>query len=384
MKARKDDAFLVYKRARDLLDRQLGPAAPPHEWPALLAGVLRVLWPDARLCTCLLGPRGTPYALDENGTPRDDWAAALAEPLRRWLAAPEPEAAEELPVPPALGLRGSLRPARVPCEGGGVAAVVFPPALSAEEEFWAAEVLGEVCAFAGVRLGLEGGRRREAELRRDLEEQAPFCVLAHMVGPVSHEMQNVFYNIVLQGTLLEREAPAVLRGEIEKVRPLGWQASGMMSRLDEYRHRIPLPRRPLDLTAVVADALDRLPGGAEVVRDLAGGLPRVSGNEAMLRRLLRVLVGNARAVLKAGGGGTVTVRTRAGGGKVHLLVEDDGPAVGGDNPDRVFDPFAEGRAGENTLELAACHGLVKKLDATIRAEDRAPRGLAVVVELAPA
>src|SRR5262249_55968493 len=153
-------------------------------------------------------------------------------------------------------------------------------------------------------------------------------------------------------------------------RRVGQQASGMMRRLHDYLYRIPLPRRPVDLNAVVADALDRLPGGGDgVERDLAPSLPPAVRHQAPLGRLGRLLVGSAGGVLDASGGGTVTVRTRAEGGKVSLRVEDDGPSVSDDDPGRVFEPFVVGREGENSLELAACQGVVRKLEATMRAEN---------------
>src|SRR5262249_53842974 len=162
---------------------------------------------------------------------------------------------------------------------------------------------------------------REALLRRDLEEQGPFCVLAHMVGPMSHEMQNVFNNIVLQAAILSRDLSAQARADADVFRRVGQQASGMMRRLHDYLYPIPLPRRAGDRQGGVADALDRLPGGGDgVERGLAPSRRPAVGNEALLVRLVRLLVGSARGVLDASGGGTVTVRTRAEGGKVSLRV----------------------------------------------------------------
>jgi len=262
-----------------------------------------------------------------------------------------------------------------------VAAVVFPASFTAEEERAASEVLGELCSFLGLRLGLEACHEREQFLLREHRQQTALCVLADMVGPVSHELQNVFNNIVLQAAILAREVPGEVRPDVDVMRRLGVQASQMMNRLDEYRHRLNVPREPVDLNRIIARVLDELPAapGVTVEQDL-DPLPPVLGNDSDLGRLLRLLVSNARAVLEVQGGGAVTVRTEVRDRKVLLRVEDTGPSVE-DDPGKVLEPFVLARPGENSLELGACQGLARKLKARIRAENLSPRGLAVSVEL---
>ena len=250
------------------------------------------------------------------------------------------------------------------------------------EQFWAAEVLGELCTHLGLRLLLNEQRRREVTLLQEQEQQTGLCGLADMIGPVSHEMQNIFNNLVLQIALVSRDVPQEIRSEIDIMRRLSLEASGMMGQLDGYRYGLGVVRRPVDLNRTVAALLAGLPVRAVPVRqELAPSLPPVSANESDLRRLLGLLVANARAVVETEGGGTVTVRTAANAKKVLLIVADDGPGLGDEDPGKVFEPFALARPGENSLELAACQGLVRKLGGVISAASSGAKGLTVTVEL---
>ncbi len=245
----------------------------------------------------------------------------------------------------------------------------------------AAAAFEELCAYLGLRLYADHCREHERAALDELAQHTPFCILADLISPVSHELQNVFNNIVLQTAIVTREVPEDIRPEVEIIRRLGLEASRMLNRLDDYRHHIPIPRRPLNLNSVVSAALAEVPAvpGVTVEPAFAPSLPPIFGSGSELRRLIRLLVVNAGAVLQLHGGGTVTVRTRGRGNKVLLCVEDDGPSVA-DDPGKVLDPFVLARAGENSLELGACQGLARKLKARLRGDHRDPSGVIVTVE----
>jgi signal transduction histidine kinase len=378
MSTREDEPLLVYQRGRDLLDQQFPQARGPQHQATAFARILRALWPEATLCYCRLG-EGAACALDD-GKDNAAWARALEEPLARWLEFPEKDASETLPSPDVLGLPSPLLVSRIQGVPGGAAAVAFRD-QSAATQFWAAEVLNELCDYFGLRLLLDSQKRREYTLLEERERQTALCVLADMVGPVSHDMQGVFNNLVLQAALVSLRVPAEVRPDVDVMRRLTLEASDMMGRLDKYRYTLGVLRRPVAVNEVVSSLLAELPEHAVPVRqELGPELPPASANESDLRRLLSLLVANARAVVAAQGSGTVTVRTTAQQGKVLLVVEDDGPGLGKEDHWKVFEPFALAREGENSLELAACHGLVRKLGGRISASG-GDRGLVITVEL---
>jgi two-component system, OmpR family, sensor kinase len=109
----------------------------------------------------------------------------------------------------------------------------------------------------------------------------------------------------------------------------------LLARLDEGR---PLERKPVDLAAVVGQAVD----AARVVEpgrpiELSTEPATVTGDETRLRQVLDNLLANARAHTPAGT--PVSVELRRVDGKAELSVADHGPGLTEEQAARVFERF---------------------------------------------
>jgi two-component system, OmpR family, sensor kinase len=109
----------------------------------------------------------------------------------------------------------------------------------------------------------------------------------------------------------------------------------LLARLDEGR---PLERKPVDLAAVVGEAVD----AARVVEpgrpiDLSVEPATVTGDETRLRQVLDNLLANARAHTPADT--TVSVDLRRGDGHATLTVADHGPGLTEEQAAHVFERF---------------------------------------------
>ncbi|RXK52864.1 HAMP domain-containing protein [Oleiharenicola lentus] len=152
-----------------------------------------------------------------------------------------------------------------------------------------------------------------------------------------------------------------------------------------------LPRRELDLAALVTDFAD---DAAALAEDAGVGFV-LAANEAgtvradagLLRQLLLNLLSNALAF--SARGGAVALESRRTPEGWHLTVSDEGPGLPANQLERVFERFAryegasrpEGRLGTG-LGLAICRGIVDLHGGSIHAENRSDRsGLRVVVRL---
>ena len=117
-------------------------------------------------------------------------------------------------------------------------------------------------------------------------------------------------------------------------------------------------RRELDADAGTAD-LRPLLGELEGVQlDIAGALPLVEGDPAVVRQLLAPLIDNARRHAAS----SVRVQASADGGSVRIAVRDDGPGVDPAVGDDVFAPGARGPDGAGSgagLGLALARRLAR-------------------------
>jgi two-component system OmpR family sensor kinase len=109
----------------------------------------------------------------------------------------------------------------------------------------------------------------------------------------------------------------------------------LLARLDEGR---PLEREPVDLAAIVRDAVD----AARVVEparpiDLVVDPVTVAGDAARLRQVLDNLLANARAHTPAGT--PVSVELQPADGRAMLRVADHGPGLTDEQASRVFERF---------------------------------------------
>lgn len=129
--------------------------------------------------------------------------------------------------------------------------------------------------------------------------------LADVIGPVSHELQNIFNGIVLQSAIVARKVPAELHAEVMAFRELALQGSNLLTWLDRHRHRIRPPAEGVNLNAVIRAAVEQLQvEGVEVVDNTSATNIEIVGHEPDVRRLVTLLIrragqGNSPVVVEA-------------------------------------------------------------------------------------
>jgi signal transduction histidine kinase len=217
----------------------------------------------------------------------------------------------------------------------------------------------------------------------------------HMLADVAHELRTPL--TVLQGNL---------RAILDDVYPL--DKAEIASLYDQTRHlhrlvndlhelaqaeagQLPLTRHPVDVTALVADAVELFAPLAEaqvvtLTAAPAGRVLVVQADRARLMQVLQNLLTNALRHTPAGGAITVTVR--AVGTQVELAVQDSGEGISAEHLPYVFDRFyradaARDRdAGGAGLGLAIVRALVETHGGSVRVACAGPgRGSTFVVAL---
>ena len=152
--------------------------------------------------------------------------------------------------------------------------------------------------------------------------------------------------------------------------------------------RAELRLQPVALDRVVQLALQHLDAqiaasGARI--DVAGPLPSVLGNEAVLTQVFENLVGNAIKFVAPGVRPEVTIRARVADGEAQVRVADNGIGIPEDKRDRVFDVFERLHGDEQYpgtgIGLAIVAKGIERLGGSVRVEPGTPSGTVFAVDL---
>jgi len=281
----------------------------------------------------------TPYVPNEEQLTRSGWQIARGGPFYSLRL----EGGRQLVVHPRrqLLLHGLHMSVLLLCIAALLALLTWPISrgITARLERLRAGVqrFGEGDLSARVAVA---GRDEVAALARSFNDSADRIeklVAAHklLLANCSHELRTPLARMRLAiERLPERERtsnPELVRSIVELDALIGEML--LSSRLDAATK---LERQEVDLPALVAEE------AAHFDREVVATPVTVSGDPALLRRLVRNLLDNARVHA----GGATEVRVEAGEGVARLVVEDAGAGIPEADRARIFEPFyrAEGAA----------------------------------------
>jgi signal transduction histidine kinase len=136
-------------------------------------------------------------------------------------------------------------------------------------------------------------------------------------------------------------------------------------------------RKATDVNTVVRETI----GASGSVRTkLAEGLPPVSADALVLRRVIENLVSNAVDSLE-GKNGTVTVTTESGKSIVRISVSDTGRGMSKSELDKAFDDFHTTKPGGTGLGLSIVRRLVLDSNGSLKVETEPGQGSKFIVEI---
>lgn len=252
--------------------------------------------------------------------------------------------------------------------------------------------------LAQIEAAFSAQRRSEAEARGTTERMRQF------LADASHELRTPltsvrgFAELHRQGGVPEDGVPRMMRRIEDESTRMGGLVEDMLllARLDQQR---PLERRPVDLLAIAADAVQDAPAMSAdhpARLDLSGTAgttgppPVVLGDEARLRQVVANLMTNAVQHTPPGTAVTVGLRTEgdpAQGGVVELSVADDGPGLTAEDAARVFerfyrvDPARTRQHGGAGLGLSIVAALVAAHGGTVRVHTLPGQGATFLIRL---
>jgi signal transduction histidine kinase len=214
---------------------------------------------------------------------------------------------------------------------------------------------------------------------RDMERRIAIGDLARQVN---HDVKNglaPLRNVFRHLTQVAREKPAALphifaerQGTVES------SISYLETLAANYAKLSPQSeRKATDVNSVVRETI----GASGAVRTkLAEGLPAVSADALVLRRVIENLVSNAVDSLE-GKHGTVTVTTERGKGMVRIAVSDTGRGMSKSELDKAFDDFHTTKPGGTGLGLSIVRRLVLDSNGSLKVETEPGQGSKFIVEI---
>ena len=269
-------------------------------------------------------------------------------------------------------------------------------------EFHLAERIAHLAVSVSA---LRGGERSEGYVLvlddlTDLLKAEKAAAWQEVAQRIAHEIKNPLTPIQLSADRIRRYLERIGEADpVERARYAGLiaqcasliaqEVQGLKTLVDEFSRfaRFPVVEpAPTQLNDVIEGTLalyrDSL-NGVRLSTDLAATLPLITGDPALLRRVLVNLLDNAaEAVSGSPASGSVLVRTRylANLRCVELSVSDSGPGISPAHKERLFLPFFSTKPNGMGLGLAIVSRIVAEHRGRIRVEDNEPSGTRFVIE----
>jgi PAS domain S-box-containing protein len=251
------------------------------------------------------------------------------------------------------------------------------------------DVTAEVSAEMELGLRVE---ERTAELRKaqtELVRREKLSTLGQLTATVAHELRNPLSAI--RNTIFAIRESLLGKG-IELERPLNrvdrniQRCDRIITDLLDFTRMRDLNRVEIDADSWLEDVLaeQRLPDGIALIRDFASAGQRVNFDPERMRRVVINLVENAAQAMgdaATPGGGSITVRTRAGGGAFELAIEDTGSGIPAEVLSKVFEPLYSTKSFGTGLGLPTVKQIVEQHGGTVEIASQAGVGTRVAVRL---
>ena len=240
-----------------------------------------------------------------------------------------------------------------------------------------------ICTFTDVtdRVAAERELRQQREA---LYQREKLSALGMLLAGVAHELNNPLSVVLGQAALMESLGiDKAQRERAGRIRQAAERCAKIIKTFLAMARGAPASRAAVSLNDLVEQALELVDyqfrrADIVVIRELAPGLPDVSGDPDQLNQVIMNLLINAiQAMEDSTAPRRVTIRSAPaeGADEIELQVCDSGPGVPEEFRRQIFDPFFTTKpAGIGTgVGLSVCHAMVSAHGGSI-AVDEAPGG----------
>jgi signal transduction histidine kinase len=231
-------------------------------------------------------------------------------------------------------------------------------------------------------------------IQREMSQKERLSALGRLSTVIAHEVRNPL--MIIKGSLHElrqrdltesrmHEAVSDINEEVERL-------NRIVNEVLDFSRPIRFEIAPADLNALCresANASHASAPGAQVSLDLDTSVPTVATDAERLRIALVNMLVNARHAVNGsdhapgsnGDGPRVTLRTRANGDRVTIVIADRGIGIEPAHLAHVFDPYFTTKRGGTGLGLAIAKNIVEGLGGTIGIDSTPGSGTEIRINL---
>jgi signal transduction histidine kinase len=369
----------LWERGRERLDALFTTPLELEQRLGQITELLLELCPAASLAVCYLR-QGAAERLHTQPAASADLEPAVRALLQEQLSQPVDKTGAKLTtvaMPAAAGTQ--LYVAAVPAAPNWCVALALalPEQTAAMMRADLAALLPSWAQQLGWHLHLSE-QQMCANLRQQWTEQVALGDLAETIGPVLHEMGNVLNHVVLELGALERQIPPEQREKAQKIRQLSRTFVTMLSQYANYRSSKQTKPYPVELATILrqvsADLAEQI---GPVQLDLPETLPPVWSSRSSIERLVHLLLLHFAATDASKTPIIICAETPPD--KLRLRLEKAAAIPEAWLP-HFFEPFFPEREIQHNMELAACHGMVRRLRGNLEITS-SPAGTRLTLEL---
>jgi signal transduction histidine kinase len=234
-----------------------------------------------------------------------------------------------------------------------------------------------------------------ARIQREMSQKERLLALGRLSTVIAHEVRNPL--MIIKGSLHAlrqkdvtgtqmREAVSDINEEVERL-------NRIVNEVLDFARPIRFEIAPADLNALCresATASHASAPGAAVSLDLDAAAPTVATDAGRLRIALVNMLVNARHAVNGssghgpgpdGAGPEVTLRTRANGDRLTIVIADRGAGIEPAHLAHVFDPYFTTKRGGTGLGLAIAKNIVEGLGGTIGIDSAPGEGTEIRINL---
>jgi signal transduction histidine kinase len=247
----------------------------------------------------------------------------------------------------------------------------------------------EISSLASSIDGMLDALRRYRTLLRERERMAAIGEIAAMVG---HDLRNPLQVIVGSYNFIKRKLKSIepetsssdtdeIEEWLEKIEAQTSYMNKIVSDLQDYSRNIKPALEEADITLILKDvaSLVQTPNDIDVSFEFDEGLPVISVDETLMRRLFTNLILNAVQAMPEGG--SLSIRGSLQGDEFVISVEDTGIGISEENFTKIFKPLFTSKAKGTGFGLPVCKRIVDAHGGTIYVESEEGTGTTFTVKL---